>query len=129
MRSFLATVFVLGLSASQDVDVSQFEYPFVLHADSKMNWTEANNFCIQQYGTGLATIRDSNEAETAMRMMQAANCGTGEARTRNTWIGLVQDEQSGTGSGRMETHVQQTASISRFGGPPDPLMIRRDDVE
>jgi len=89
---------MLSLSASQpglNADVSQFEFPFALHADSKMTWTEANSFCVQQYGTGLASIRDSDEAETALSMVQAANCGTGAAFTRNTYIGLAQDEQSG----------------------------------
>jgi len=87
-----ATLFVLTLSKEEN----QYQYPFALHADDKMNWADANSFCASTYGTTLATISNDDEAATILAMVQAADCGTGSVGTRNTWIGLNDLDTKGT---------------------------------
>ena len=73
-----------------------------------------------QYGTTLATIRNDSDARQLMEMVLAANCGTGDAGTRNTWIGLndqsVHDSWEWVSGEEWYVHfpVHMTVSLEKY---------------
>jgi len=67
------------------------QYPYALHTGNKnkMNWTNANAFCADTYGTTLATIHTDSEAQQILNMTLASDCAdSGVSGTLNIWIGL-----------------------------------------
>ena len=45
MYSIIMTAALVSLSSGQGANVNQMNGPFALHADTKMNWKDANSFC------------------------------------------------------------------------------------